>query len=137
MKIQISSKLDKDFVETHIQDAEIVDYGDYLLVPNATKIIVEDAFEKRVVDVLDVYFVFIEQGKTLVKTQTKTYRSIKTLSELESDILFRINKSTLINLDCVEDIKVKLNMKYALKIGELWFDVNRTYYNAFKERLGL
>lgn len=85
----------------------------------------------------DIQWVEVIEGAIEVHTQDKNYVTSLTLRDLKVLPLIRINKSTLVNLDCVEDIRVKLNMKYSLRLKERWFDVNRGYYTAFKSAVGL
>lgn len=137
MKIQVSEKLDRTRIEQLIHQAKIVDEGDYLLTTHPNMILIHDAFDSWLIESTSISYAFSEGGKTYVVVKSQIYQCHFSLKDLENEILFRINKSSLVNLDYVEKIKVKMNMKFKLLVDGVWLDVNRSYYHQFKERVGL
>lgn len=136
MKIQLVGDLNSAEMTKKLKCAEIVEEGDYLLYEKIERISVNDGFDNLFISIHDVLYIETVDGTQRIHTATNSYHSNQRLKSLESEHLFRISKSVLVNLKLIEDVKVKLNMRYSLKIGSSWLDVNRTYYNSFKERLG-
>lgn len=137
MKIELADNLDRKVIEEEIKKVEIVDVGDYVLYEKRERILVSDGFDTLYIFFRDIAFVEIVDGLLYIQTKNEKYTSTLPLHKFEFLPLIRINKSCLVNLDFIEDIKVKMNMKYSLKMSHRWFDVNRTYYASFKSALGL
>lgn len=137
MKIQVASNLNKEKIASEIKDAVIVDTGDYILYENNSRVRVSDGYELQYLPLASVYVVETINGVNTVFTENSSYTSSQNLQSMETLPLIRINKSTLINIEHIQDIKVRLNMKYSLRIHNRWLEVNRTYYYQFKEAIGL
>lgn len=137
MKIELAKYLNVKDIEEQIKDAFIVEKGDYILYEKRARISVDDVFNQTHIFIADIHYIEVVDGLLEVNTGDKKYRSTMVLRDLEIAPLIRINKSCLVNLEYVEDIKVKMNMKYSLRIDNRWFDVNRTYYASFKDALNL
>lgn len=137
MKIELANYLNVKDIEEHIKEAVIVDKGDFILYEKRARMSVDDVFNQTHIFIADIHYIEVVDGQLEVSIGDKKYRSTMALKDLEIAPLIRINKSFLVNLECVEDIKVKMNMKYSLRMGDRWFDVNRTYYASFKDALGL
>lgn len=137
MKIELANYLNVKDIEEHIKEAVIVDKGDFILYEKRARMSVDDVFNQTHIFIADIHYIEVVDGQLEVSIGDKKYRSTMALKDLEIAPLIRINKSCLVNLECVEDIKVKMNMKYSLRMSDRWFDVNRTYYASFKDALGL
>lgn len=114
-----------------------MDKGDFILYETKQRIPVNNGFDIEYLNVNDILVIETVDGASHIHTLLGTYTSSSRLQDLEIPPLFRINKSTIINKEAIDDIKVKLNMKYSLRIQDRWFDVNRSYYHSFKETIGL
>ena len=137
MKIQLGDNLVKETIEDMLPYSTIVDNGDYILMSNDRRIPVDDGYEVFYILATEIYYVSSDGSFHQVILKDRVVSTKLTLQEMESEQLMRINKRVLVNSDYVENIKVKLNMKFSLKVKDVWLDVNRTYYYAFKERIGL
>ena len=137
MKIQLVGNLNREVIEHELKHAQLVEEGDYLLYEKVERISVDDGYDIKFIPLHNVLYVESMNGTQSVHTAETIYHTKQSLKALELEPLFRINKSVLVNLNQIEDVKVKLNMRYSLKVKGHWLDVNRTYYNSFKERLGL
>lgn len=137
MKIQVASNLDPTIIQEEIKHALIVDKGDYILYEAKQRVPVNNGFDIEYLNVNDILIIETLDGASHIHTPLGKYTSSFRLQDLETPPLIRINKSTIINKEAIDDIKVKLNMKYSLRIKDRWFDVNRSYYHSFKETIGL
>ncbi|MFB0920374.1 MAG: LytTR family DNA-binding domain-containing protein [Oscillospiraceae bacterium] len=89
----------------------------------------------------EIFMVRVENEKTLIYSQTKTYLSGKRLYELETQLgkdFMRISKSTLVNLKEISCIEPSFNglMLLILKNGCRDY-ISRKYLPEFKKYLGL
>lgn len=90
----------------------------------------------------DIFYFESVDNKTYLYTQSDVYETPQKLYELEErlkDTLFlRINKSTILNLDKLERVKVLLNAKYEASLlnGEKVI-ITRHYLSDFKKKLGV
>ncbi len=89
----------------------------------------------------EIFMVRVENEKTIIYCQTKSYLSGKRLYELEAQLgkeFMRISKSTLINLKEISYIEPSFNgmMLLLLKNGSKEY-ISRKYLPDFKKYLGL
>lgn len=139
MRIQISSDLDKDDILDKIKDAQIVDDGDYLLIPKNRKV---SAYDSEGIVFLELHAIlYIASDKSNIYIYTENYKYISILKLYEyldqSNNFIRISKSVIINKNKIRDIKPSMNMKFKVLIHETWLEVNRSYYYGFKDEMGI
>lgn len=137
MKIQLGNHLDKEKIQEEISKARIVDEGDYLLTLNTNRILVSDGYSMRYLAASEICYITSKGTYNEVCGLNESFSTTQSLATMESDLLVRISKSTIVNINFIEDINVKFNMKLALKVNDVWLDVNRSYYRMFKERIGI
>jgi len=92
-------------------------------------------------DLDSIYFCYIENDKTLVKTKDKTYLTNYTLNEIEEKTgFFRIHKSYLVNLNKIKEIYPWFNGTYKIIMNDdekTELQVSRLRVKDLKEALGI
>lgn len=139
MRIQISSDLDKDDILDKIKDAQIVDDGDYILIPKNKKISAYDSEGIVFLELHDILYIASDKTSIYIYTPNNQYTSILKLYEYleKSNNFIRISKSVIINKNKIKDIKPSMNMKFKVLIHKTWLEVNRSYYYEFKDEMGI
>ncbi|CAM3535048.1 LytTR family transcriptional regulator DNA-binding domain-containing protein [Erysipelothrix anatis] len=138
MKIQLGRGIASDNIVESLKHAEIVtENGEYVLYENNQRFLVTNGHTTQYLNSDEIRTVTTQESSLLVETDTESFYTHDPLKTFEVLPLLRINKFTVINLHYITDIRVKLNMKYAVKVTGSWHDVNRTYYHAFKEHIGI
>lgn len=139
MRVQLSKGLDKETILKSIDQIEIVDDGDYLLIPKNNHIVLKDIYGEVCVNVIDIDYIESLKDVIFVYANGVQYESNLKLyqySEISLSLL-RISKSVVVNKYKIKTIKPTMNMKFKVLINDTWLDVNRTYYYEFKDALGL
>lgn len=139
MRVQLSMGLDKETILKSIDQIEIVDDGDYLLIPQNNRIGLKDIHGEVFIDVIDIDYIESLKDVIFVYVNGVQYESNLKLyqySEISSSLL-RISKSVVVNKHKIKTIKPTMNMKFKILVNDTWCDVNRTYYYEFKDALGL
>ncbi|MEG0328510.1 MAG: LytTR family DNA-binding domain-containing protein [Erysipelothrix sp.] len=138
MKIQISKNISEPITQDQLREAEIVESnGSYVLYAQQPKFPVYDSRRKTFVDIQDIFIVSVIDQRTVVETAYETFFTTLPLKDFETEPLLRISRTTIVNPHYIEDIKVSLNMKYNIRIHNVWHDVNRSYYQKFKKAIGI
>ncbi|MCX7904424.1 MAG: LytTR family DNA-binding domain-containing protein [Caloramator sp.] len=92
-------------------------------------------------DLDSIYFCYIENEKTLVKTKDKIYFTNYTLNEIEEKTgFFRIHKSYLVNLNKIKEIYPWFNGTYKIIMNDdekTELQVSRLRVKDLKEALGI
>lgn len=89
----------------------------------------------------DVYFCYIEDNKTYVKTRNTKYYTGYTLYEIEDKTnFFRVHRSYLVNMDNVKELYSWFNGTYMLVMDDeekSEVPISRNNVKKFKETLGI
>lgn len=139
MRIQISSELDREKVSSDIKNAQIVDDGDYILLPKNQKHSVYDSEGISFINLNDIDYIEAIENDVVIYSKDRKYFSMLRLYEYLdcASYLIRISKSVIVNKYRIIDIKPSVNMKFTILVEETWLDVNRTYYYDFKDEFGI
>lgn len=138
MKIQLGRGIASTNIVESLKHAEIVtENGEYVLYENNQRFLVTNGHTTQYLNSDEIRIITTQESCLLVETETDSFYTHDPLKTFEVLPLLRINKFTIINLHYITDIRVKLNMKYAVKVSGSWHDVNRTYYHTFKEHIGI
>lgn len=144
MKITIES--------ANIPETEVIIRGDVtgseiasvlrlLRSKSSSKLILCREDEQFIIDAQDVVYIETGSGKTLVYTGSETYESREKLYELQDQLaalgFTQINKSTLVNINCVKSIHAEFSGNYCIRLKarpEILI-VSRKYFKEFKESI--
>lgn len=144
MKIEI--KLVPELKEPYavIHTASITDEIQELVAAFETErsMIIAKADERTILlQPKELIMVRVEDEKTIIYTQTKSYTSHKRLYELERQLgknFIRISKTTIVNIHEIKSIEVSFNGLMMLVMKNQCKDyISRHYLQEFKKTIGL
>lgn len=98
--------------------------------------------ELYILDISKIVYIEAVERKTFVYTETDVYETKLKLYELEEQLcgfgFFRISKSCMVQLQCIQSLKAELNrrIRLTLETGEQII-VSRQYAEELKKRLGV
>lgn len=98
--------------------------------------------ETYVLDTEKILYVESMERRAFLYTFEGVYETCLKLYELEEQLadlgFFRINKATIVNLNCVNSLKADINRRIRLTLdNDEKLLVSRQYADAFKKRLGV
>jgi len=97
--------------------------------------------EQFIVNAQDIVYIETSGSRILVQTAQDTYESRDKLYELRDQLIpygfAQINKSTLVNINCVKSIHAEFSGNYCirLKARPETLIVSRKYFKEFKESI--
>lgn len=105
------------------------------------KVLLYKEEEQYVVDMGQIVYLETCGSKVNAYTQTETYEAKLKLYELK-EMLYslpfaQINKSTIVNIDCVKSIQAEFSGNYCIKLKNRKevLTVSRKYFKEFKDRI--
>lgn len=124
------------------------DDGDYILIDrkiyeNKYKTIIGYYNESySMLDQKDIIFFEADKDSVFAYTCDKTYLVKEKLYELElkcmDQFFLRVHKSYIVNIKMIKKITPHINRKFILTMeNDFKIDVTRTYYESFKDKIGL
>lgn len=108
---------------------------------NSGKILLYKEDEQFVVDMGEIVFLETSANKVSVFTRSDTYEAklkLYELKEMLSSFSFaQINKSTIVNIDCVKSIQAEFSGNYLIKLKNRKeiLTISRKYFKEFKDRI--
>ncbi|MGK4153139.1 LytTR family DNA-binding domain-containing protein [Kurthia gibsonii] len=132
-------------IEVHIHAAnyseEVEKLVESLKTPKMKMIAGYREQEVHMLKIEDIFSIFTEGGKVYVQTELEDYQVKKKLYEFESLLykeFVRVNKSTLVNLQYIQCIRVGLLGTTNLYLeNEVCYPISRKYLRELKDRLGI
>lgn len=97
--------------------------------------------EQVILDYSDIVFIETSANKILVYTKSDTYEARQKLYELKEQLPSRnfaqINKSVLVNINCVRSIQAEFSGNYRLKLKNRKesLTISRKYFKEFKDKI--
>ena len=107
----------------------------------AGKIILYKEDEQYIVATDEIVFLEVSDNKVYAYTRTDTYEAklkLYEVKELLSAMAFaQINKSMIVNINCVKSIQAEFSGNYRLKLKNRKeiLTISRKYFKEFKERI--
>lgn len=107
----------------------------------AGKIILYKEEEQYIVATDEIVFLEVSDNKVYAYTRTDTYEAklkLYEVKELLSAMAFaQINKSMIVNINCVKSIQAEFSGNYRLKLKNRKeiLTISRKYFKEFKERI--
>lgn len=108
---------------------------------NRSKLMVFAEEEQVILDYSDIVFIETSANKILVYTKSDTYEARQKLYELKEQLPSRnfaqINKSVLVNINCVRSIQAEFSGNYRLKLKNRKesLTISRKYFKEFKDKI--
>lgn len=144
MKIKLESA---DLLETEViirgdvTSEEIVSLLQLLKKRNTGKIILYKEEEQYIVSGDEIVFVEVNDNKVYAYTKTDTYEVKQKLYEakelLSAQAFVQINKSVIVNINCVKSIQAEFSGNYRIKLKNRkeTLTISRKYFKEFKDRI--
>ena len=144
MKIKLES--------AELQETEVIIRGDVtseevvsllllLKKRNSGKLILYKEEEQYVVDADEIAFVEVSDNKVYAYTKQDTYEAKQKLYEIKellgSRLFVQINKSVIVNINCVKSIQAEFSGNYRIKLKNRKesLTISRKYFKEFKDRI--
>ena len=124
-----------------VTSEEVVSLLQFLKRRSSGKLILYKAEEQHLVDAQDVVYVEVIGSKVCVYTQQDAYEARQKLYEvkelLDAHAFAQINKSVLVNINCVKSIQAEFSGNYRVKLKNRpeSLTISRKYFKDFKDRI--
>ena len=124
-----------------VTSEEVVSLLQILKKRNSGKIILYKEEEQYIVDAEEIVFVEVNGTKVYAYTKTDAYEAKQKLYEVRELLgcsnFAQINKSVIVNINCVKSIQAEFSGNYCIKLRDRkeTLTVSRKYFKAFKERI--
>lgn len=124
-----------------VTSEEVVSLLQMLKKRKAGKIILYKEEDQYIVATDEIVFLEVSDNKVYAYTRTDTYESklkLYEVKELLSAMAFaQINKSMIVNINCVKSIQAEFSGNYRLKLKNRKeiLTISRKYFKEFKERI--
>lgn len=128
-------------IKGDIASPEVASLLQFLGKKNSGKLILFKEDEQFVVDTAEIVFAETSANKINIYTDNGVYESKQKLYELmetlEAFNFVQINKSTIVNIDCVKSIQAEFSGNYCIKLKNRKevLTVSRSYFKKFKESI--
>ncbi len=120
---------------------EVVSLLHLLKKRNSGKLILYKEEEQYIVDADEIVFVEVHGSKLYAYTGSETYEAKQKLYELKellsAQAFVQINKSTIVNINCVKSIQAEFSGNYRVKLKNRKesLTISRKYFKEFKDRI--
>lgn len=124
-----------------ITSEEVVSLLHLLGKRNSRKLVLYKDEEQFLVDAEEIVFVEVSGSRTFVYTRLDAYEARQKLYELKellsAQAFAQINKSVLVNINCVKSIQAEFSGNYRLKLKNRKesLTISRKYFKEFKDRI--
>lgn len=124
-----------------ITSEEVVSLLQLLGKRNSRKLVLYKDEEQFLVDAEEIVFVEVSGSRTFVYTRPDAYEARQKLYELKellsAQAFAQINKSVLVNINCVKSIQAEFSGNYRLKLKNRKesLTISRKYFKEFKDRI--
>lgn len=144
MKIKLeSAELSETevIIRGDVTGEEIVSLLQMLKKRNTGKIILYKEEEQYIVSADEIVFVEVIGSKVYAYTKTETYEAKQKLYEvkdlLSPQTFAQINKSVIVNINCVKSIQAEFSGNYRVKLKNRkeTLTISRKYFKEFKDRI--
>jgi len=144
LKIQLESA---DVPETEViirgdvTGEDVVSLLQYLNKQNRGKLILCKDEEQYIVDAQEVVFLEVNDNKVFAYTKQDIYETKLKLYELKEQLTSRafvqVNKSVIVNINCVKSIQAEFSGNYRIKLKNRKeiLTLSRKFFKEFKDRI--
>jgi DNA-binding LytR/AlgR family response regulator len=124
-----------------VTSEEVVSLLQLLKKRNSGKLILYKEEEQYIVDADEIVFIEVSDNKVCAYTRQDTYEAKQKLYEIKellgSKSFAQINKSVIVNINCVKSIQAEFSGNYRLKLKNRKesLTISRKYFKEFRERI--
>lgn len=124
-----------------VTSEEVVSLLQFLKKRNSGKLILYKEEEQYIVDADEIVYIEVSDSKVYVYTKQDTYEVKQKLYEVKellgSRFFAQINKSVIVNINCVKSIQAEFSGNYRLKLKNRKesLTISRKYFKEFRNRI--
>ena len=144
MKIKLeSAELQETevIIRGDVTSEEVVSLLQLLKKRNSGKLILYKEEEQYIMDADEIVYVEVSDNKVYAYTKQDTYEAKQKLYEIKELLVGRsfaqINKSVIVNINCVKSIQAEFSGNYRLKLKNRKesLTISRKYFKEFRDRI--
>ena len=124
-----------------VTSEEVVSLLQFLKKRSSGKLILYKEEEQFIVDADEIVYVEVSGSKVYAYTKQDTYEAKQKLYEVKELLggrsFAQINKSVMVNINCVKSIQAEFSGNYRLKLKNRKesLTISRKYFKEFKDRI--
>ena len=124
-----------------VTSEEVVSLLQLLKKRNSGKLILYKEEEQYIVDADEIVFIEVSDNRVCAYTRQDTYEAKQKLYEIKellgSKSFAQINKSVIVNINCVKSIQAEFSGNYRIKLKNRKesLTISRKYFKEFRERI--
>ena len=124
-----------------VTSEEVVSLLQLLKKRSSGKLILYKEEEQYIVDADEIVYIEVSGSKVLAYTKQDTYEAKQKLYEIKELLgaksFVQINKSVIVNMNCVKSIQAEFSGNYRLKLKNRKeiLTISRKYFKEFKDRI--
>lgn len=144
MKIKLeSAELQETevIIRGDVTSEEVVSLLQLLKKRNSGKLILYKEEEQYIMDADEIVYVEVSDNKVYAYTKQDTYEAKQKLYEIKELLggrsFAQINKSVIVNINCVKSIQAEFSGNYRLKLKNRKesLTISRKYFKEFRDRI--
>ena len=144
MKIKLeSAELSETevIIRGDVTSEEVVSLLQLLKRRNSGKLILYKEEEQYIMDADEIVYVEVSDNKVYAYTKQDTYEAKQKLYEIKELLggrsFAQINKSVIVNINCVKSIQAEFSGNYRLKLKNRKesLTISRKYFKEFRDRI--
>ncbi len=122
-----------------VTSEEVVSLLQLLKKRNSGKLILHKEEEQYIMDVDELVYIEVSDNKVYAYTRQDTYEAKQKLYEIKELLggraFAQINKSVIVNMNCVKSIQAEFSGNYRLKLKDRKesLTISRKYFKEFKD----
>ena len=126
-------------IRGNVTSEEVVSLLQLLKKRNSGKLILYKEEEQYIMDADEIVYVEVSDNKVYAYTKQDTYEAKQKLYEIKELLggrsFAQINKSVIVNIDCVKSIQAEFSGNYRLKLKNRKesLTISRKYFKEFKD----
>ena len=124
-----------------VTSEEVVSLLQLLKKRNSGKLILYKEEEQYIMDADEIVYVEVSDNKVYAYTKQETYEAKQKLYEIKELLggrsFAQINKSVIVNINCVKSIQAEFSGNYRLKLKNRKesLTISRKYFKEFRDRI--
>ena len=124
-----------------VTSEDVVSLLQLLKKRNSGKLILYKEEEQYIMDADEIVYVEVSDNKVYAYTKQDTYEAKQKLYEIKELLVGRsfaqINKSVIVNINCVKSIQAEFSGNYRLKLKNRKesLTISRKYFKEFRDRI--
>ena len=124
-----------------VTSEEVVSLLQLLKKRNSGKLILYKEEEQYIMDADEIVYVEVSDNKVYAYTKQDTYEAKQKLYEIKELLggrsFAQINKSVIVNINCVKSIQAEFSGNYQLKLKNRKesLTISRKYFKEFRDRI--